>query len=67
MLNNVEITTSRLILKAITPAIIHNLFHTKTKEEIMIFFGVDENGYAHFKTCTTKEWKLIVCLCFSFY
>lgn len=47
--NNIQITTSRLILKAITPAVINNLFTTKTKDDIIAFFGIDEQGYLHYK------------------
>jgi ribosomal-protein-alanine N-acetyltransferase len=36
-----EIHSPRLILKSITPAIIHELFETKTEAEIMLYFGVD--------------------------
>ena len=48
-MNQVEITTERLILKSITPAIIHDLFNTKTKEEIIDYFGFDEAGFEHAK------------------
>ncbi len=44
-----EISTERLILKAVTPLLIHDLFNTKSKEEICRFFGTDEAGYEHFK------------------
>lgn len=50
MLNDIPITTGRLILKSITPAVINNLFKTKTKEEIISFFGIDEQGYEHYKS-----------------
>jgi len=53
-MNQIEITTERLILKGITPAIIHELFHTKTKEEIMTYFGFDELGYEHQKEIHEK-------------
>ena len=33
-MNQIQIKTERLILKSITPAIIHELFYTKTKQEI---------------------------------
>lgn len=49
MLNDIQINTGRLILKTITPAVIHNLYNTKPKEEIISFFGVDEHGYTHYK------------------
>lgn len=44
----VVIETPRLQLRGITPQIIHHLFNTQSKEEIMRFFGVDEKGYAHY-------------------
>jgi ribosomal-protein-alanine N-acetyltransferase len=48
MENLVELHTERLILKSITPALIHHLFNTKSKEEIMTFFGFDEQAYSHY-------------------
>jgi ribosomal-protein-alanine N-acetyltransferase len=49
MTNQIEIITLRLILKSLTPAIIHELFETKSKEEIICYFGFDETSYAHYK------------------
>ncbi|WKW47556.1 GNAT family protein [Myroides sp. JBRI-B21084] len=49
MNQEIEIETKRLILKGISPAFIHQLFQSKTKQQIINFFGVDENGYNHFK------------------
>lgn len=46
-MNQIEIHTDRLILKSITPTIIHELFKTKTKEEIIQYFGFDDSGYQH--------------------
>ena len=43
------IQTKRLVLKGITPSIINDLFNTKSKEEIIKFFGVDEKGYEHYR------------------
>jgi ribosomal-protein-alanine N-acetyltransferase len=54
MTNQIEIITERLILKSITPAIIHELFNTKTKEEIINYFGFDEAGFEHCKTMHEK-------------
>lgn len=54
MLPPIEITTQRLILKSITPALIHELFNTKPKDGIIRFFGVDEAGYEHFKDMHEK-------------
>jgi ribosomal-protein-alanine N-acetyltransferase len=39
--NQIQIETSRLLLKSMTPAIINELFETKNKEEIMRYFGAD--------------------------
>jgi ribosomal-protein-alanine N-acetyltransferase len=46
--------TSRLWLKAITPTLIHEKFRTKSKAEIIQFFGIDENGFEHLKTMHEK-------------
>src|SRR6187402_710126 len=54
MTNQIEIATPRLILKSITPALIHELYNTKSKEEIMGFFGFDEVGFEHYKTMHEK-------------
>jgi [ribosomal protein S5]-alanine N-acetyltransferase len=43
------IETNRLILKAVTPAIIHQLFNTGTHESLKAFFGVDDEGLLHFR------------------
>jgi len=54
MTDQIEITTPRLHLKAITPALIHELYKTKPKAIIMQVLGVDENGYGHFKNMHEK-------------
>ena len=54
MTNQIILTTERLILKSITPAIIHELFDTKSKEEIISYFGFDEAGYEHHKEMHEK-------------
>ena len=54
MVNQIEITTERLILKSITPALIHEFFETKSKEEIITYFGVDEAGFEHYKEMHQK-------------
>jgi len=54
MENQIEITTPRLILKSITPAIIHELFNTKSKEEIKNYFGFDDNVFEHYKDMHEK-------------
>jgi ribosomal-protein-alanine N-acetyltransferase len=45
MNSQVQIITPRLILKGITPAIIHQLFNSQLKEEIVDYFAVDDAGY----------------------
>lgn len=54
MENQVEISTQRLILKSITPSIIHEMYATKTKEEIIQFFGFSEDGYEHYRNMHEK-------------
>jgi len=54
MINQITIPTQRLLLKSITPAIIHELFNTKTKEEIMSYLGLDEAGFLHYKDIHEK-------------
>ena len=54
MTNQIEIKTERLILKSITPTIIHELFNTKSKEEIIKYFGINETGYEHYKEMHEK-------------
>jgi ribosomal-protein-alanine N-acetyltransferase len=49
-----SILTDRLILKGITPSVIHNLFETKTKDEIIKFFGTNEKGYQQYKEMQEK-------------
>lgn len=49
-----EITTPRLILKSITPAVIHEQYNTRSKDEIMRFFGFDEQGYEHHREMHEK-------------
>jgi len=45
-----DISTPRLTLKAITPALIHELYETKSKAEIMEFFGFGEKDYDLFNS-----------------
>jgi len=47
---NTEITTERFILHPLSPAKIHELFETKSKEEIIAFLGIDEASYSHYET-----------------
>jgi len=53
-MNQIELHTERLILKSITPAIIHELFETKSKQEIINYFGFNESGYEHYKAIHEK-------------
>lgn len=50
MIDQIEISTQRLLLKSITPQIIHSLFNEKTEAEIKLFFDADESEYAHLKS-----------------
>ena len=50
----ITIETERLLLKGITPSLIHELFTTKTKQELMFFFGFDKDGYLHIKSMHEK-------------
>jgi len=54
MKNQIEIETTRLLLKSISPEIIHEMFAKKTKPEIIACFGTDEKGYGHLKTMHEK-------------
>ena len=45
----VSIQTRRLLLKGISPQVIHDLFNTKTEAEIKAFFGIDETGYRQYQ------------------
>lgn len=50
----IEIQTPRLILKSITPTLIHNLFKEKTPDEIKAFFEADEQAYEQLKMMHEK-------------
>ncbi len=65
-MNQIQIKTERLILKSITPAIIHELFNTKTKEEIISYFGYDEKGFEHNKKMHEKGMDSFKVSLFSF-
>ncbi len=43
------LNTDRVVLKSINPAFIHAIFDSRSKEEIMNFFGCDEGGYERYK------------------
>ena len=52
--SSIELNLERLILKCITPAFIHELYNSKTKNEIIEFFGFDEKGYENFREMHEK-------------
>lgn len=54
MSNQIELSTPRLLLKSITPAFIHEAFNTRSREEIINYFGFDESGYEHHKLMHEK-------------
>lgn len=43
-----SLQTERLVLKKITPAIIHYNYNTKSKADLIEFFGFSEDDYNHF-------------------
>ena len=49
-MNQIELKTPRLLLKSITPSIIHQLFDEKSEAEIRRFFNTDEEGYQHLES-----------------
>lgn len=53
-MEQIELHTERLLLKSITPSIIKELFNSKSKEEIISYFGFDEAGYYHYKDINEK-------------
>ncbi len=54
MIHQIEIETSRLLLKSITPEFIKNLFNEKSQEEIISYFNTDIQGYNHLKEMFEK-------------
>lgn len=42
---SVTLQTERLLLKSITPALVHHLFETLEKEQIIRFLGIDESEF----------------------
>ena len=54
MTKQIEIDTQRLRLKSITPAFIHQMFDTKSREEIISYFGFDEAGFELYKDMHKK-------------
>lgn len=51
---NHELTTSRITIKVVTPAMINSAFDTMTKEEMMAEFYLDEKGYEHYQLLHEK-------------
>lgn len=45
MTSTIELQTERLILRGITPQLIHELFNTKTKDDILAYFGYKEEDF----------------------
>jgi [ribosomal protein S5]-alanine N-acetyltransferase len=54
MATEITFTTERLLLKGISPQVIHHLFMNKTKDEIISYFGFDETGFLHLKNMFDK-------------
>lgn len=54
MPDQIEITTSRLMLKGLTPDFIHHIFTTQSKDEIVRYFGFDDAGYTFYKNMHEK-------------
>ncbi len=54
ILTDQMIETDRLLLKGISPRVIHDLFLTSSEEDIKAFLGVDEKGYLHYKEMHEK-------------
>jgi ribosomal-protein-alanine N-acetyltransferase len=54
MINQIEIDTSRLVLKSITPEIIHQIFEIESEEAIMLYFNIDGEGYLQLKEMHEK-------------
>lgn len=50
----VILETPRLVLKSVTPELIHHVYSTKSKQEVIDFFGFDEQGYQHYKKMHEK-------------
>src|SRR6478752_7515719 len=53
-MSEIVINTNRLILKGISPQVIHELFATGSEDDIKAFFGIDEKGYQRFKEMHEK-------------
>jgi ribosomal-protein-alanine N-acetyltransferase len=53
-MKEIILETERLQLKTITPTLVHDLFNTKTKDEIMNFFGFNEQGFEKYRDMHEK-------------
>ena len=53
-LHPVIIPTERLLLKGISPHLIHTIFTTDQEADIKAFFGIDDKGYATYKDMHEK-------------
>lgn len=53
-MEEIILTTPRLILKSITPASIHQLFNTQSKEFIVNYMGINEEEYERYKDMHEK-------------
>lgn len=53
-MSQIILHTERLELKGITPALVHELAATKSKEELINYFGFDEKGHEHFMSMHDK-------------
>lgn len=54
MKKQIEIETPRLVLKSITPELIHSFFEEKSQEALMLYFNTDLKGYNHLKEMHEK-------------
>jgi [ribosomal protein S5]-alanine N-acetyltransferase len=54
MTTEIILETKRLLLKGITPDLVHQLYLTKNKEELITLFGFGESGFLHFKEMHEK-------------
>lgn len=54
MTNPIEIITPRLILKSVTPALIHELFNSKPEEAIKSYLCLDDAAFEHYKDMHEK-------------
>jgi [ribosomal protein S5]-alanine N-acetyltransferase len=49
-----QLETPRLLLKPITPSLIHEMFNSWIKEDIYGYFGFGDSDYEHYKTMHEK-------------